>query len=125
MHSDTAIANHINNTPTQFETAQNLYNLAVNVIEPLMDLLGPGLIHSSGYRCPKLNALVGGSSTSDHMEGKAWDFKHPTLTPAQVVEQIKKSSITYDQLLLENTWTHISFRPGKNRMMFLDLRKGG
>lgn len=37
--------------------------------------LGVPLIVSSGCRCPARNKLVGGSPTSQHLEGKAADIK--------------------------------------------------
>lgn len=65
VHSDTANAKGIDNTPTQ-EIIDNLKELAENVLQPIRDKWGKPLIVNSGYRCKKLNKAVGGVSTSQH-----------------------------------------------------------
>jgi len=66
---------------------------------------------SSGYRCPALNAKVGGSRLSQHMLCEAADFTCPTYgTPWQIIKAIKQSTIPYDQVIVEfSRWVHISF----------------
>lgn len=56
----------------------NLAYLCATTLEPLRALLGPcPLTVTSGYRCPDLNARVGGSPTSQHLTGQAADLQLP------------------------------------------------
>ena len=80
----------------------------------------------SGYRCPKLNALVGGVDNSQHMKGEAADISVPReywpfccTTKEQIARTLfewMKANIDYDQLILEHTrdgrswWVHVSCR---------------
>lgn len=60
----------------------NLRRLKATIVEPIYDVVtnqGLGFKGSfwitSGYRCPSLNAFVGGVSDSQHMFGQACDFQ--------------------------------------------------
>jgi zinc D-Ala-D-Ala carboxypeptidase len=70
----------ISNTPAAAHLA-NLERLA-GQLELVREALGgrPMLI-SSGYRSPKVNALVGGSASSAHTKGLAADFTCPAFGP--------------------------------------------
>lgn len=123
--SDTAKARNIDNTPSQ-EVIDNLTKLVDNVLDPLRETWGGPLIVNSGYRCKALNSAVGGSSTSDHMKGKAADIVPKNKTKESVKELfalVDKLGLKYDQLINESdyTWVHISFREGANRMQKLKL----
>ena len=81
IHSDTAKARGIDNTPGAEHEAH-----IVESIETLIDPLGEeaycrphdwgkvAIRISSGYRGPELNAAVGRSSTSAHCHGYAFDL---------------------------------------------------
>ena len=73
-YSATAKVNHIANEPSQAEK-QWLQYLCVNVLEPLRNHLGVPVYINSGYRCPRLNALVGGVAKSQHQYGQAVDIR--------------------------------------------------
>ena len=60
----------IDNTPTT-EVSVALSNLVTHVLDPLREMYGKAITVNSGYRCPKLNAAVGGAKTSQHMRGEA------------------------------------------------------
>lgn len=67
---------------------------------------------TSGYRCEKLNNLVGGSRLSQHLTGQACDFVCPSFgDPREVFEKIKPLVyiLGVDQLILEPSWVHVSF----------------
>ena len=51
---------------------ENALRFARNVFEPIRQLLGP-LHVTSGFRCPRLNAAVGGRLNSRHLLGLAID----------------------------------------------------
>jgi hypothetical protein len=51
----------------------NLRHLVVESLQPLRDRIGTPIRVTSGYRCPEVNALVGGSATSQHVQGEAAD----------------------------------------------------
>lgn len=86
----------------------NLKRVA-NVLEQVRALLGGHpIIISSGYRSPQVNKIVGGSRTSDHMQGLAADFICPGFgSPRDVCECIADSYIAFDQLIFEGSWVHL------------------
>ncbi len=110
-HSDLAVRQGIANRPSK-EVLANLNTLAQK-LEQVRAILGQSvLIISSGYRCPELNALIGGSRTSAHLRGLAADFKCPSFgSPAEICRAIQKhgSLLCFDQLIYEGTWCHIGF----------------
>ena len=118
VKSDTAEKAGINNTP-DINSLDNLLELIFYVLQPLRDKLGKPMVITSGYRNSQVNKLVGGASNSGHLYGQAADFVVNGMTPAQVVEFIKKSGIEFDQCIDEGGWTHISFNKGHNRRQVL------
>jgi len=79
---------------------------------------------TSWYRSPALNAAIGGSAKSDHMDGDAVDFKCPGFgRPIAICHAIVKAGIKFDQLIEEGTWVHISFAP-RMRQQVLTMRNG-
>ncbi len=115
----------IDNTPSA-AIVENLRILAAG-LETVRSLLAAPLIISSGYRCPALNALIGGAKKSQHMEGLAADFISPAAgTPAQVCQRIASSSLAFDQLIYEYTWCHISFgSPPRRSILTFNKTTGG
>lgn len=83
------------------------------LLEPIRAHFGPVTIHS-GYRCPELNAAIGGAKSSQHMKGEAADFHVAGHSLEEVWTWIRDSSgIQVGQCLLEGhggapTWIHIS-----------------
>ena len=108
--SDTAIRKGIANEPTDEQIA-NLTELAM-ALERVVLLLGfPISIHSA-FRSPKLNAAIGGSSHSAHMDGYAADFTSPGFgSPLEICKAISGSEIPWDQVIQEGTWVHFSVAP--------------
>ena len=118
VKSDTAEKAGINNTP-DINSLDNLLELIFYVLQPLRDKLGKPMIITSGYRNSQVNKLVGGANNSGHLYGQAADFIVKGMTPAQVVDFIKKSGVEFDQCIDEGSWTHISFNKGHNRRQVL------
>lgn len=115
--SDTARIRGIDNTPTP-EASAALDALMWNVLDPIRRMWGKPIIVNSGYRCPKLNAAVGGSATSQHMKGEAADITAggPTKNK-ELFDMIAQSAIPFDQLIDEKNyrWIHVSYRPNGRR----------
>jgi len=101
----TATNTGYDNTPPN-HIVENLYTLAM-FLERVRDCVGRPIMISSAYRSPDVNAKIGGSPTSDHMQGLAADIKVNGLAPASVARMIKNSGIKYDQLIVEPTWVHV------------------
>ena len=72
-HSATATRLGIDNTPSD-EIIDNLQRLCDKVLDPLRRKWGGACRVSSGYRCPRLNRVVGGAKGSMHMCGLAADI---------------------------------------------------
>lgn len=118
-YSDTALAMNINNKPNAEETA-HLKELCTKILEPLRVEIGLPIKVNSGYRGPKLNAAIAGSSkTSAHQYGYAADIVCPAYGNAKefckyVEKFLKDNNIPFDQILYEfDSWVHIGIRNGK------------
>jgi hypothetical protein len=116
----------IDNTPPS-EIMPNLKRLAEES-EKVISFLGHKGTTTSGYRCPKLNAAVHGSSNSRHMLGLARDFICPELgTPIEVCRKILDSDLPFDQLIQEWSWVHygLCLPGGVPRRQVFTLIPGG
>lgn len=124
--SAVARARGIDNTPPP-ELIGNLRLLARG-LDQVRRLLGYRLRITSGYRSAELNAAVGGALASQHTQGLAADFECPAFgTPFEIVAAIHRSSIVFDQCILEfGRWVHISFSvPARRRVLTIyDSREG-
>lgn len=116
IKSSTATARKIDNTPT-LEVVSNLQYLCVNVLEPLREYFNSPIVISSGYRCPKLNAAVGGVSSSQHMTGEACDIHIPDEATGKKWFEWMISNLRYHQLIWEKAtpasthhWIHVAIR---------------
>lgn len=123
--SDTAARHNINNMP-DIRSLDSMLELIYYVLQPLREIIKKPMTITSGFRNSEVNRLVGGAvdkfgnPTSQHCKGQAADFVITGMTPAQVIEIVKKSGIEFDQVINEyNKWTHISFNKGKNRKQVL------
>jgi hypothetical protein len=108
-YSETAARERIDNTPAP-EIVDNLLRLAQG-LEQVRTLTGFPLDISSAYRCPELNARIGGAKTSQHTRGQAADFTCAEFgPPLELVKAIRGSDIEFDQCILEYArWVHVSF----------------
>ena len=123
-HSATADAHNVRNVPNERQ-AECLEALMVDCLDPIRELWRERLIVNSGYRCPRLNALVGGVKNSQHMRGEAADITTNSRTNnALLFKKVANSDIDFDQLILEAgaNWLHVSYKRSGNRRQILDRR---
>lgn len=115
-YSTTAEKHKIVNKPDQIHL-NNLKKLANEVLDPIREKSGKPILINSGYRGPKLNALVGGSKTSQHCNGAAADIrcKGSKAELFRLIESmIKSGEIKVGQLIWEYgtkqepQWIHVS-----------------
>ena len=114
-HSNTATRRNIDNIPNDYQLA-NMTAVALNIFEPLREWVGGPIKINSFFRSPDLNTAIGGSSKSQHCEGRAIDiddtFGHKTN--AEMYNYIKEN-LNFDQLIWEfgndtnPDWVHVSY----------------
>lgn len=98
--------------------------LTANKLELVRKVLGFPIMITSGYRCPLLNARVGGVSTSAHTKGLAVDFHCAYGTPKEICQRLIDTGVQFDKLIQEhNQWVHIGFGPNYNRQIVLTAIK--
>lgn len=71
--SQTAKLYHIDNTPNE-EVVGNLKKV-MYILDIVRVYIGKPILVNSGYRCEKLNEMVGGVQKSMHTKGLAADFR--------------------------------------------------
>lgn len=106
-HSQQAVRARIDNTPNS--TAMFGLTKITNLLEDVRQLLGQPIQISSGFRCTKLNTLIGGAKDSQHVLGLAVDFICPGYgTPKEICQTLLASGLKFDQMICEGTWVHLS-----------------
>jgi hypothetical protein len=116
LRSYTASKYHIEeqyNPPAQ--VINELKNLCIHVLDPVKEQF-PDLLIDSGYRCERLNKMVGGVVNSQHLRGQAADIDHPDND--SVFEYIK--TLNFDQLILYDDYIHVSYNLRNNRRQIID-----
>ena len=115
VRSDTATRLGIDNSINDPEIIANIKNLCEHVLEPLRAYANCPIIINSGYRCPQLNAAVGGSRRSQHMKGEACDIRITDAATGDRWFRWMKENLPYDQLIKERAhrasssfWIHVS-----------------
>jgi len=113
--SNTALRLNIDNTPSAYQLT-NMCGVAQNIFEPLRDWVGGAIKINSFFRSDELNKAIGGSTKSQHCQGRAIDiddtFGHKTN--AQMFKYIKEN-LDFDQMIWEfgddnnPNWVHISY----------------
>lgn len=114
--SEVAIAVGINNVPEESQkqlVRGNIILLVDNVLDPIRESFKLPIIITSGYRCPALNDLIGGSESSQHLTGQAADFTVISL----MARDLKKIAfwcseyLDFDQMIVysRQRFIHVSY----------------
>lgn len=132
--SPTAKRLGIPNTPTA-EHIENMRYCCEKILEPVRAKFGPVTVNSS-YRAPLVNKAVGGSKTSQHVNGQAIDFEVKGVDNKKVADWIG-DNLEFDQVILEfytagdknSGWVHASIKKGggnrKQRLIATKSKAGG
>lgn len=80
-------------------------------LQPIRDHFGVPVNINSAYRTPAYNAKVGGSKTSYHMKGQAFDIVVKGKTPLEVAQYAR--SLGINGIIQYNTFVHVDSRPAK------------
>ena len=132
--SPTAKKLGLSNTPTA-EHIENMRYCCEKILEPVRAKFGPVTINSS-YRAPAVNKAVGGSKTSQHVNGQAIDFEVKGVDNKAVADWVA-DNLEFDQVILEfyaagdknSGWVHASIKKEggnrKQRMIATKSKAGG
>lgn len=126
IRSDAARAQGLYQVPTP-AVVECLRELCVGLLEPVRAEVGP-LRVTSGYRRPRVNSAVGGSSTSAHMSGWAADVVPVRGTPEQIMLLLHDAgqALAWDQAILYGSHVHLGLRrPATGEQRRQLLRAGG
>jgi hypothetical protein len=112
-HSAKGMLLGLDNTPSVAVIAELL--LTANMLQKIRDYLtelrdrDTPMSDISGYRALAVNRAVGSSDTSDHVKGKAADFKTTGMSPFEVCQALlpKMAEFGIEQLINELTWVHV------------------
>lgn len=122
LHSEVALRNDIVNLPPRHEAAKIYFNLTVlvnNLLGPIRERFGVPMIITSGYRCKKVNELVGGVDNSQHMKGEAVDFCFAGFSKREMAAAFFEIAEKYnfDQIIYyrKTGIIHISYRRNDNQ----------
>jgi len=113
--STTALRLGIENTPNDYEL-QNMELIAEKVFEPLRRAVNGPIKINSFFRCEELNKAIGGSSRSQHCQGRAIDIDdvYGYVSNSYMYYYIK-DNLDFDQLIwefgtdTEPDWVHVSY----------------
>lgn len=113
--SATATRKGIDNTPGEYEL-QNMELIAEKIFEPLRKHVNGPIKINSFFRSQELNKAIGGSSKSQHCQGRAMDLDdtYGYMSNADMYKYIK-DNLDYDQMIWEfgteenPDWVHVSY----------------
>ena len=130
--SETAVRKGIDNrVPAELaQNAERLSQFLGLLNQAVRDRYGLSMTTTSIYRCPTLNAEVGGSANSDHMRACAADTQVVHVRPFDLAifyqSWLKAMKVDFEQVIVEfGAWAHIAIpESGKiGRKQFLTAVK--
>ena len=124
-----ASAKGIKNEPNATERSR-LISLVDKILDPLREAYGKPIVVTSGFRCDRLNKLVGGATSSQHRRGEAADIRTKADTSAEnkkLWDLIIKLKLPFDQMINERNfdWVHVSYGPRQRRQKLDATYKNG
>lgn len=124
--SDTARRNNIDNTPSA-DIWKKLHALRDNILNPIREQYGKPIYVTSGYRCPRVNSLVGGATSSQHMVGEAADIDTRSRAENKKIFELIVRQGKFDQLIWEGNgeWIHVSYSTNRHRGQILSQNTSG
>jgi len=87
----------------------------VEVLENVREYFNKPIVINSGYRCASHNASIGGSSNSQHIRGKAADFRVSGTTEEEVVSYLESLYPNKYGIGIYQGRTHLDVRDAKAR----------
>ncbi|MGX1196404.1 D-Ala-D-Ala carboxypeptidase family metallohydrolase [Parvibaculum sp. MBR-TMA-1.3b-4.2] len=130
MRSQYAARHGIDNTPPD-EVLPALRHVAAHVLEPVRAHYGIPFSPNSWYRCPLLNAGIGGATHSRHVLGEAVDIELPGVSNFDLAHWCA-ANLDFDQVILEcwdgytptSGWVHVGAKAEGNRHEILTYSHG-
>lgn len=102
----------------------NIRELVRRVLDPVREDLGEIVRIRSGYRCERLNRIVGGAMGSQHLAGMAADISCASVLAGRrnaewLARQIVRVGVPFDQLIWyhpsKGGHVHVSYDPDRAR----------
>lgn len=122
MRSQIASENGIINRPCcwgENHVYANLERLVINLLDPIRERFATPMIITSGYRCKRLNELVGDVRNSQHRRGEAVDFYFEGFSKKEMAAAFFEiaEEFNFDQLIYykKKGIIHISYSRKNNR----------
>jgi|TARA_B110000003_G_scaffold62032_1_gene62388 hypothetical protein len=120
IHSNTAKRRGIDNTPNPTQV-ENMKLTAEKIFEPLREWVGGPIKINSFFRSEVLNEAIGGSTTSQHCKGQAFDIDdvYGKKSNAEMYNWIKEN-LNFDQMIwefgtdMQPNWVHVSYVSEEN-----------
>ena len=89
--------------------------LLIDILERVRKHFKQPITITSGNRCEKHNKSIGGASNSQHLYGKAADFKVKNVSPIEVFNFIDLFAPSSYGLGSYTSWTHVDVRDNQSR----------
>ena len=98
------------------EQCQNILRTSWQLYHPVRTRFDLPIYVDSFFRAPAVNELVGGSPTSDHMDGYAIDWRFVRRSPGHLQASYEwiRDNLLFHQLILYPTFIHMALRPEGN-----------
>ena len=109
IKSQTAELYHIDNTPNK-EVVENLKKV-MYILDMVRVHMGKPIFVSSGYRCKKINEMVGGVQNSMHTKGLAADFRTEEREDISIMFEFlnkNKSKFQIKELIRYTNFIHVA-----------------
>lgn len=122
LRSQVALDNDIVNMPCLWGESGVYYrlcSLVVCLLDPIRERFATPMIITSGYRCEKVNKMVGGKDNSQHRKGEAVDFYFEGFGKKEMAAAFFEiaENFDFDQLIYykKKGFIHISYTDNNNR----------